>query len=57
MLNPGGLYILDDMLPQPNWPEGHHEKALKLVDDLERRRDLFLTKQHWATGIIIVVKK
>ena len=57
MLNPGGLYILDDMLPQPNWPEGHHEKALKLVDDLERRSDLHLTKQHWATGIIIAVKK
>jgi len=23
MLNKGGLYIIDDMLPQPNWPEGH----------------------------------
>jgi predicted O-methyltransferase YrrM len=57
MLNPGGLYILDDMLPQPNWPEGHHEKALKLVDDLEQRTDLYLTKQHWATGIIIAVKR
>ena len=57
MLNPGGLYIIDDMLPQPNWPEGHGEKALKLVDVLERRSDLYLTKQHWATGIIIAVKK
>jgi len=28
-----------------------------LVDDLERRQDLYLTKQHWATGIIIAVKK
>src|SRR5688572_21764159 len=26
MLNKGGLYIIDDMLPQPNWPEGHAEK-------------------------------
>jgi hypothetical protein len=26
MLNKGGLYITDDMLPRPNWPEGHHEK-------------------------------
>ncbi|MGN7988404.1 O-methyltransferase [Pedobacter sp. 22226] len=23
MLNKGGLYIIDDMLPQQNWPEGH----------------------------------
>ena len=57
MLNPGGFYIIDDMLPQPNWPEGHHKKVLNLVEVLERRPDLYLTKQHWATGIVIAVKK
>lgn len=57
MLKKGGLYIIDDMLPQPNWPEGHHEKATKLVETLEARGDLLLTKQLWATGIIIAVKK
>jgi predicted O-methyltransferase YrrM len=57
MLNPGALYIIDDMLPQPNWPEGHQEKAVKLVNDLAAKPDLLLTKQVWATGIIIAVKK
>lgn len=57
MLNKGGIYIIDDMLPQPNWPEGHGEKALKLIADLEARQDLFLTKQVWATGITVGVKK
>lgn len=57
MLNRGGLYIVDDMLPQPNWPDGHQEKAVKFVKYLESRSDLFVTKQHWATGIIIAVKK
>ena len=57
MLNKGGLYIIDDMLPKPNWPEGHHEKAINLVIELEKRSDLVLTKQNWATGIIIAVKK
>jgi predicted O-methyltransferase YrrM len=57
MLNIGGLYIIDDMIPQPNWPEGHHEKALKLVSCLESREDLILTKMVWATGIIIAVKR
>ncbi len=57
MLNKGALYIIDDMLPQPNWPEGHQEKAIQLVKDLEARTDLTLTKQHWATGIIVAVKK
>lgn len=57
MLNKGGLYIIDDMLPQPNWPDGHQEKAIKLINYLETREDLLLAKQVWATGIIIAVKK
>jgi predicted O-methyltransferase YrrM len=57
MLNPGGLYIIDDMLPQPNWPEGHEQKAARLIDYLDSREDLFLTKQVWATGIIVGVKR
>lgn len=57
MLNRGGLYIIDDMLPQPNWPEGHHEKATNLVNYLDKREDLLLTKQVWATGIIIATKR
>ena len=57
MLNKGGLYIIDDMLPQPNWPEGHQEKAINLISCLEKREDLLLTKQVWSTGITIAVKK
>ena len=57
MLNKGGLYIIDDMLPQSNWPDGHQEKAIQLVSCLEAREDLLLTKQVWATGIILAVKK
>jgi predicted O-methyltransferase YrrM len=56
MLKPGGLYIIDDMLPQPNWPEGHDVKALNLIGYLDNRSDLALTKQVWATGIILAVK-
>jgi len=57
MLKKGGLYIIDDMIPQPNWPDGHHEKATKLLQYLDTRNDLILTKQVWATGIVIAVKK
>lgn len=53
----GGFYVIDDMKEQPNWPEGHEEKALALMDCLERREDLTLTKLDWSTGILIAVKK
>ena len=57
LLKPGGFYIIDDMLPQPNWPAGHAEKADDFIVMLESRKDLVLTKMNWSTGIIIIVKK
>ena len=57
MLNKGGFYIIDDLLPQENWPEGHHQKAINLIEYLEKREDLLLTKQEWASGIIVAVKR
>lgn len=57
MLNRGGFYIIDDMLPQPNWPEGHHEKATNLINYLDKCDDLILTKQVWATGIVIAARR
>ena len=57
MLNKGGFYIIDDMLAQPNWPDGHAEKVHHLINVLEMRDDLSVTKQVWATGIIVAAKK
>jgi predicted O-methyltransferase YrrM len=52
----GGFYIIDDMLPQPNWPEGHADKVERFIEELEERNDIILTKLNWSTGIIIVTK-
>ena len=57
MLNKAGYYIIDDMLPQPNWPIGHDEKVKELTGKLEERNDLVITKLNWSTGIVIAVKK
>ena len=57
LLKPGGLYVIDDMLPQPNWPVRHDEKAMSLVAQLEARTDVQLVKMAWSTGIMLVVKK
>ena len=56
LLKIGGLYIIDDMLPQPNWPLGHDEKVESLLNHIEERDDLQFTKMNWSTGIIIVSK-
>src|SRR5437762_7934996 len=54
LVKAGGLYIVDDMLPQPNWPGGHSEKVKTFITDLEKRKDVTLTKLNWSTGVIIV---
>jgi len=56
LVKAGGLYIVDDMLPQPNWPGGHSEKVKTFITDLEKRKDVTLTKLNWSTGLIIVTK-
>lgn len=57
MLAPGGFYIIDDMLPQSNWPDGHADKVANLLAILDNREDLAVTKMGWASGIVLVVKK
>lgn len=57
LLAPGAFYVIDDMLPQPNWPADHPPKVAALIRDLEARRDYAVTKLAWATGLMIVTKK
>lgn len=56
LLRTGGLYVIDDMLPQPNWPAGHAEKVAELVETLDARLDLSIVRLNWSTGIIIAAK-
>jgi predicted O-methyltransferase YrrM len=57
MLEQGGIYIIDDMLPQANWPAGHEDNVNQLVEHLGNRDDIFSTKQNWASGIVICIKR
>jgi predicted O-methyltransferase YrrM len=57
LLPPGGLYVIDDLLPQPSWPDGHGVKVPPLIAALESHADLSCTRLAWATGIMIVAKR
>ena len=56
MLEEGGMYMIDDMLPQANWPDGHADKVTNLINTLDSRDDLVVTKMGWASGIVLAVK-
>ena len=53
----GGIYVIDDLLPQPNWPEGHAPKVPVLVDDIERRTGFTTVRLAWASGLMLVVRR
>jgi predicted O-methyltransferase YrrM len=56
LLGPGGLYVIDDLLPQPNWPAGHQTKVDALLEKLAARTDLTRSWLHWSTGLLIGAK-
>ena len=56
LLAAGGMYLIDDMLPQPNWPEDHAPNVERLLHDLGSRSDLYLATVNWSTGIALATK-
>lgn len=57
LLRPGGVYVIDDLLPQANWPEGHAPKVPALINDIERRRGFSTVRLGWASGLMLVVRR
>lgn len=53
----GGFYVVDDMLPQANWPEGHAEKVPVLIDRLASHPDFTVLPFVWASGAVVAVRK
>ena len=51
-----GLYVIDDMLPQANWPEGHAQKIPLLIERLAVHPDFLLVPLAWASGVVIAVR-
>lgn len=56
LLKPGGFYVIDDLLPQLNWPEGHAPKVEALIRNLADRKDLTICPMGWSSGVLVAVK-
>jgi predicted O-methyltransferase YrrM len=56
LLNVGGVYIADDLLPQQNWPEGQGERVPGFLDALESRAGFRTVRIAWASGIVLAVR-
>ena len=56
LLRVGGVYFVDDLSPQPSWPEGHSQRITRLVQELENRREFVMTKLAWSSGLMILTR-
>jgi predicted O-methyltransferase YrrM len=53
----GGFYVIDDMLPQPNWPDGHAAKIPALIERLASEANFVILPLVWASGVVLAVRK
>lgn len=53
----GGLYLIDDLLPQSTWPENHQPAVDRLIATLAARHDFQIARLDWASGIMLCAKK
>lgn len=56
VVKPGGIYVVDDLLPQENWPAGHAEKVPVLLRNLMNHASFETVTLAWASGLAIAVK-
>jgi predicted O-methyltransferase YrrM len=57
VVKPGGFYVIDDMLPQPNWPDGHAGKVPVLLDRLTTDHRFVVAPMTLASGLVVAVRK
>ncbi|MBI5927690.1 MAG: class I SAM-dependent methyltransferase [Chloroflexi bacterium] len=56
LLKLGALYIVDDLLPQPNWPDDHSGKVSIFLQYMMERTDMVITPLMWSTGLLIATR-
>jgi predicted O-methyltransferase YrrM len=56
VVRPGGFYLVDDLLPQPNWPEGHAAKVPVLMAELAAHPEFTVVPIAWASGMVVAVR-
>jgi len=49
----GGLYVVDDLLPQSNWPDNHAGRVPIFIEALKSKPELSVEYREWASGILI----
>ena len=53
----GGFYVIDDLLPQANWPEGHAAKVPVLIERIAGDERFEIAPMAWGSGVVVAVRR
>ena len=53
LLRIGGLYVGDDLLPQPTWPDDHQQRVDAFLSRLPTVAGLRAVTMAWASGLVV----
>ncbi len=56
LLRPGGVYVIDDLTPRTDWPDGHEAKVERLIADMESAPDMHWFRTADATGLMVACR-
>ncbi len=49
----GGVYVVDDLLPQSNWPQNHQPNVDRLIERLASNPLLQTLQLNWSSGLAL----
>lgn len=56
VLKAGGIYLVDDLMPQDNWPENHQKRVDALLELFDKTEHFAINYMEWGSGVAIVTK-
>jgi predicted O-methyltransferase YrrM len=57
LLTQGGIFVGDDMAPQPNWPPGHEGNVDRLLQRVGQDDSLATVTMNWASGLVLATRR
>jgi hypothetical protein len=57
MVRPGGLYVVDDLMPQSSWPVGHADRVDAFLAELDRCDDFVQVGLAWGSGLRVLARR
>jgi predicted O-methyltransferase YrrM len=57
LLASGGFYVVDHLLPAPDWEPEHHQRVKTFIQTLEHHPLLQVATLEWSTGVLIAARR